>query len=244
MGLQERVRRDVGLASGMLRSALGFSEPWESSIRRFETQDRAAPPSRDGIVFVGSSSFTLWSSLAHDLAPFPVINRGFGGALIDDVVRYVDRIVIPYAPSAVVLFAGTNDIAGPYPASPEHVAQRFDAFVSRVGASLPEALVFYVAITPSRARWRLWPVAQRANRLVETRVASTPSTLRFIDLGDRLLGPDGLPDRRLYKLDGLHPNERGYAIWTEGIRSALEREPILVDAAGRKVGDCALQASV
>ena len=51
------------------------------------------------------------------MAPLPAVNRGFGGALIDDVVRYADRIVVPYQPAAVVLFAGTDDIGGARPAS-------------------------------------------------------------------------------------------------------------------------------
>ncbi len=203
--------------------ALGRPDPWEWSIRRFEAWDRVAPPYPGGIVFVGSSSFTLWSSMERDLAPLPVINRGFGGALIDDVVRYASRIVVPYEPSAIVLFAGTNDIAGRHPATPEYVAERFDAFVARIRISLTEVPIFYVSITPSRARWDLWPVAQHANRLIEQRGGADHS-LRFIDLTARLLGPDGLPDRSLYRRDGLHPNGRGYAIWTEEIRSAVERE--------------------
>jgi len=214
---------------GMVRSVLGVPNPWEWSIRRFEAHDRVTPPRPGGIVFAGSSSFTLWSSLERDLEPFPAINRGFGGALIGDVVRYADRIVVPYAPSAVVLFAGTNDIAGPHPAAPEHVAERFDAFVSNLFERLPEVLVFYIAITPSRARWTLWPISQRANRLIEARVAAD-SRLRFLDLAGRLLGPDGLPDRNLYRRDGLHPNARGYVIWAEAILSAFEHEPTLVAA--------------
>ena len=86
--------------------------------------------------------------------------------MIDDVVRYADRIVVPYQPAAVVLFAGTNDIAGARPASAGYVAERFDAFVAKVRLAVPEALIFYVAITPSRARWS---VAGRdgSNRLIE-----------------------------------------------------------------------------
>jgi lysophospholipase L1-like esterase len=211
----------------MLRAALGAREPWEPSIRRFEARDRADPPAGEGIVFTGSSSFTLWATLERDLAPFAAINRGFGGAMIDDVVRYADRIVLPYKPRAVVVFAGTNDIAGSRPAAPAYVAERFDAFVTRVHAALPEALIFYVAITPSRARWKLWPLAEQANRLIEERVLADPR-LQYVDFTSRLLGRDGLPIRSLYRIDRLHPNWRGYLIWAAEIRAALEREAALV----------------
>ena len=185
----------------MAGQALGLPSPWEHSIRAFEARDRRRAPGQGAIVFVGSSSFTLWSSLEGDMAPLPAVNRGFGGALIDDVVRYADRIVVPYQPAAVVLFAGTNDIAGARPASAGYVAERFDAFVAKVRLAVPEALIFYVAITPSRARWRLWPVAMEANRLIEARVRADAG-LRFIDLGWFLLGRDGTPDPELYRRDG------------------------------------------
>ena len=221
----------LGLVRGILGQALGLPSPWEHSIRAFEARDRRRAPRQGSIVFVGSSSFTLWASLEADLAPLPAVNRGFGGALIDDVVRYADRIVVPYQPSAVVLFAGTNDIAGPRPATAAYVAERFDAFVAKVRLAVPEALIFYVAITPSRARWRLWPVAMEANRLIETRVR-VDAGLRFIDLGRFLVGGDGTPDPKFYRRDGLHPSKSGYRIWAREIAAALHHEPALMEKLG------------
>ena len=190
----------------------------------------AALPARDAIVFVGSSSFTLWSSLEADMAPLPVVNRGFGGALIDDVVRYADRIVVPYQPSAVVLFAGTNDIAGARPASAGYVAERFDAFVAKVRLADPEALIFYVAITPSRRAgicgpWRWKPTASSKRVRADAR-------LRFIDLGPFLLGRNGTPDPGFYRRDGLHPNKSGYRIWAREIAASLHHEPALMQKLG------------
>jgi lysophospholipase L1-like esterase len=221
----------LGLARGMLGQAIGLPSPWEHSIRAFEARDRRRAPVPGSIVFVGSSSFTLWSSLEEDMALLPVVNRGFGGALIDDVVRYADRIVAPYHPAAVVLFAGTNDIAGARPASAQYVAERFDAFVARVRLAVPDALIFYVAITPSRARWSLWPVAMEANRLIEARVRADAG-LRFIDLNRFLLGSDGTPDLEFYRRDGLHPNKSGYRIWAREIAAALHHEPALMEKLG------------
>ena len=165
------------------------------------------------------------------MAPLPAVNRGFGGALIDDVVRYADRIVVPYQPAAVVLFAGTNDIAGARPASAGYVAERFDAFVAKVRLAVPEALIFYVAITPSRARWSLWPVAMEANRLIEARVRADAG-LRFIDLGPFLLGRDGTPDPEFYRRDGLHPSKSGYRIWAREIAASLHHETALMQKLG------------
>lgn len=224
MSILRSIGQGLELVVGTIRSRLGDPNAWEPSMRRFEAQDRANPPVRGGIVFVGSSSFTLWATLEQDMAPLPALNRGFGGALIGDVVRYADRIVLPYAPRAVVVFAGTNDIAGRNPASAQYVADSFDALTARIWATLPETVIFYVAITPSRARWKLWPIASEANRLIHERVRAEPR-LRFIDLTEKLIGPDGLPDRGLYRVDKLHPNNQGYVLWASAIKSALEAEP-------------------
>ena len=97
MSTPKRRRVVAGTCTWHARPGRGLPSPWEHSIRAFEARDRTTcGPVQGCIVFVGSSSFTLWSSLEEDMAPLPAVNRGFGGALIDDVVRYTDRIVVPY----------------------------------------------------------------------------------------------------------------------------------------------------
>jgi lysophospholipase L1-like esterase len=231
LGVLHSIELWLGLARGMMGQALGLPSPWEHSIRAFEARDRNRAPGQGSIVFVGSSSITLWSSLEEDMAPLPAVNRGFGGATIDDVVRYANRIVVPYHPAAVVLFAGTNDISGARPASAEYVVERFDAFVAKVRHAVPEALIFYVAITPSRARWNLWSVAMEANRLIEARVRAD-ARLRFIDLGQFLLGRGGTSDPEFYRSDGLHPSKSGYRIWAREIAASLHHETALTQKLG------------
>src|SRR5690349_14764054 len=87
-----------------------LAQEWESTIRAFERQDQAHPVPPDGIIFTGSSSIAYWSSLAEDMKPLPVINRGFGGSEYTDVNHYADRIVIAYHPAAVVVYAGNLDL--------------------------------------------------------------------------------------------------------------------------------------
>ncbi len=217
---KKQVRDNFNLLSGMLRSARNDPDAWEASIQTFEAQDQRQPPEPGLIVFTGSSSFTLWSTMERDLTPLPVLNRGFGGARIQDVVHYAKRIVLPYQPCAVVLFAGTNDIAPPKPASAHQVYEGYLAFVQLVHFWLPQIPIYFVAITPTPSRWEYWPIAQEANHLIEECTRSDPR-LRFIDLTDQLLGPDGKPDRSLYRLDRLHPNQKGYRKWTTAIQPRL-----------------------
>jgi lysophospholipase L1-like esterase len=214
----------------MIRKSLS-EDPlvWEPDIQKFEAADRLQPPSKmpgafpgpaDVIVFTGSSSITFWSTLEQDMAPLPVINRGFGGSRLEAVVHYAPRIVVAYRPRAVVLFAGTNDISGSKPKTAQEVFAGYRAFVDVVHAALPDTPIYYISITPTPSRWKLWPIVQEANRLIYDHTTTDPR-LRFIDLTNVILGTDGKPDRTLFRLDRLHPNQKGYAVWTAQIKPIL-----------------------
>ena len=218
---KEQIVDGFNMIIGLLRSSRGDPDAWEASIRKFEFQDRAHPLRQGEIVFVGSSSFALWARMEQDMAPLPVLNRGFGGSRIRDVVHYADRIVLPHRPKAVVLYAGTNDISWPRPADAKQVFEGYLAFVRQINEALPETSIYYVSISPAPSRWRYWPIVQEANHLIQEHTQTDPR-LHFIDLTSAILGPDGKPDRSLFRFDGLHPNRRGYARWTAVIKPVLE----------------------
>ena len=83
---------------------------FERDIQEFEAQDKENYPPEGAVLFTGSSSIKRWHSLEQDFAGIKVINRGFGGALFSDVIHFLDRIVIPYQPSAIVIYAGSHDL--------------------------------------------------------------------------------------------------------------------------------------
>ena len=220
MSFLQKIKDGFDMYVGGLRSTWNDPNAWEASIRAFEAQDRRQPPASGLILFAGSSSFTFWSTLEKDMAPLPVLNRGFGGARVQDVVHYAERIILPYRPRAVVLFVGTNDIAWPRPSTARQVFEGYLEIVQRIRSKLPGIPIYYVGITPVPSRWKYWPIVQEANRLIRAHIQSDPS-LRFIDLTDSLLGPDGKPNRSLYRFDGTHPNKKGYVQWTAVIKPVL-----------------------
>ena len=91
--------------------AAAQSDRWEKDIAAFETADLTAPPPKGEILFIGSSTIRLWD-LKTSFPDLKTINRGFGGSEMQDSTRYVDRIVVPYGPRIVVVYAGDNDIMG------------------------------------------------------------------------------------------------------------------------------------
>lgn len=185
-------------------------ERFASEIARFDSLDRAAPPAPGGIVFVGSSTFRLWTSLTDDFAGLPVVNRGFGGSTLPEALHYLQRTVIRYRPHTVVLYEGDNDIAAGR--TPQQVADDYRTFVRAVHDSLPDAHIVFVAIKPSPSRWSLQPKMAEANRLVRAIVAADPRQA-FVDVVTPMLGDDGRPRAVLYRSDSLHMTPAGYAIW-------------------------------
>jgi lysophospholipase L1-like esterase len=203
-----------------LRSSTSYAPgAWEWSIARFETADRLQKPPDYIVVFTGSSSITFWATLEQDMAPLPVINRGFGGSKLPQVTEYVDRIVLPYHPRAVVLYAGINDLAGLRAKTAQAVCTDFKTFVKIVHA-VSEIPIYYIGITSIPAGWNLWPIAQETNELIKAFTIQN-QRLHFIDLAEHLLTPEGLPDRTLYRSDGRHLNQKGYALWTAMIKPIL-----------------------
>jgi hypothetical protein len=140
--------------------SMGKPESWESSIRKFEESDRLHPPKPGTIVFTGSSSINCWHTLADDMQPLDVINRGLGGSQIAHVNQYARRIVIPYRPRAVVLYAGENDLSWPWSKSPNTVLHDFKRFVEIIHAELPDTRICYLSMKPSPLRWNNWKTLQ------------------------------------------------------------------------------------
>jgi lysophospholipase L1-like esterase len=191
---------------------------WEKDIATFEVQDRTNPPPKGAILFIGSSSIRLWKTLAEDLPEHKVINRGFGGSQIADSVQFVDRIVVPYEPKQIVMYAGGNDInAGK---NPEQVAGDFKAFVAKVHAKLPKTRIAYISIAPNPARWAQVDQVKQANELIRE-FTGTDKRLEFIDVFRHMLGEDGKPLPDIFVEDRLHMNEKGYAIWKRMVGAAL-----------------------
>ena len=192
---------------------------WEKDIAAFEASDRTNPPPKGAVLFVGSSSIRLWPNLAADFPDWKVIGRGFGGSHIPEATHFADRIIIPYQPSKIVLYAGDNDIAKGR--SPEQVFADFKEFVAKVRSALPETKIYYLAIKPSPSRWHLSPQSKEANKLIR-RHCTARRNLEYIDIWTPMLGENSQPDPKYFVKDNLHLNKAGYELWAELTRKALK----------------------
>jgi len=193
------------------------SAAWEKEIAAFEAKDKTNPPPKDCIVFVGSSSIRRWTNLNSDFPSLPVVNRGFGGSQLADSVNFAERIVIPYRPRQVVIYAGGNDInAGK---QPEEVYGDFVALVTRIRTKLPRTYLAYISSAPNLKRWAQVEKVKRLNALIAAYCRR--HGIAFIDVFPLMLGPDGHPKPDIFVEDGLHMNAKGYAIWREAVGAHL-----------------------
>jgi lysophospholipase L1-like esterase len=195
---------------------------FEPDIQLFEAMERDSPSAKGGIVFVGSSSFTRWTTLVADMAPLPVLNRGFGGSGIHQQSYFAPRILFPLQPRLIVFYCGENDIANDN-SSHKQVLDEFQDFVALCREHLPHTRIIYVAMKPSPLRWQWWPKFQEGNKLVR-RYAEEERNLRFIDLSPGMLDSTLHPHRHIWMSDSLHMNEAGYKVWVDLLKPYLAQE--------------------
>jgi lysophospholipase L1-like esterase len=194
-------------------------ERFAPEIAAFAKADQAGMPAPCGFLFVGSSSIRFWKSLATDMAPLPVINRGFGGSTIADVDFYFDKVVAPYRPRAIVFYAGENDLTAG--ATPEQVAQDFARFMDLKTKAFGATEVYFISAKPSKLRFAELAAQADLNRRVQA-LAKARHDLAYIDVVPAML-ENGAP-KDIYVADGLHMTPAGYAIWTAIVKPVLERE--------------------
>jgi lysophospholipase L1-like esterase len=216
-------RRRIALAVLALTCACARTTPaqtprFEDEIKAFEAADRASPPAPGGIVLVGSSSFRMWRDVNAAFPGVNVINRGFGGSIMPEVVHYAPRIVLPYKPRLVLVYAGDNDLNDGR--TPAQVLADYNAFVALVHRALPRTRIAFVSIKPSPSRWKIVDSMRVANALVRGAV-SRDSLQAYVDVFTPMLGANGRPRAELFIADSLHMTPAGYAVWRERLATVI-----------------------
>jgi hypothetical protein len=195
---------------------------WENDIQKFEQLDKSENYSQDAILFAGSSSIRLWSTLEKDMYPYPVIQRGYGGARLSDFAVYAGRIFSPHPCKGIVIFIANDITGGETDKSPAEVAKLFRYLLKTIRKTHPDTPVFWIAVTPTAARWSVWNEIQKANGLIQN-ICEHQANTRFIRTDFAFLDENGKPRTELFIEDKLHLNQQGYAIWTDIIKKELEK---------------------
>lgn len=203
------------------RPAGEYPDPqrFAEAIEAFAQADAVNESPSGAVVAVGSSSMRRWDHRIHeDLAPLTVLSRGFGGSNMNDVLHYLEPLVLRYRPRAVLLYEGDNDVALGIDA--DTIIGLFREVVRRIHEQDATVRIYVVSVKPSISRWSVWPQMQEVNRLLRAE-AAVDERLHFVDVATPMLGADGEPMPELFIADDLHMTEAGYDIWRDAVRAVL-----------------------
>lgn len=194
------------LCSGIL------AQPFINDITAFKKQDSVAFPPKNAILFVGSSSFTKWKDVQDYFPGHTIINRGFGGSVLNDVIRYESDIIFPYQPKQIVIYCGENDVASSDTVTGKVVLERFTRLFTDIRTQFPKTSIAFISLKPAPSRWKMKDRMVEANTLIK-KYLKKKRHAKFINVWDSMLGPDGKPIPDIFIEDNLHMNAKGYAIW-------------------------------
>jgi lysophospholipase L1-like esterase len=190
-----------------------YGQPFKQELLQFQKSDSIVMPPKGQIVLAGSSSFTKWKDVAMYFPGYPIINRGFGGATLIDLIYYVDEAIIKYQPSQVFIYCGENDIADVDTVSPATVLLRFKTLHGILLKKLPRATkIVFVSLKPSVARWHLESKFIEANKLIEGYI-NTQKNIQYLDVHTAMLDENKEVLKDIFIADQLHMNPKGYLIW-------------------------------
>lgn len=191
---------------------------WED-IKSFKTQDSVSFPPANAILFIGSSSFTLWTDVQEYFPGHTLINRGFGGSTLAHQIQYAEDIIFPYKPRQIVIYCGENDLAFDH-VSASIVLDRFKKLFQMIREKFTDLPVAYISMKPSPSRRHLVPMMREGNQLIRDFLTTQKNTA-FIDVHSQMLNASGEPIPEIFLNDSLHMNAKGYTIWQKAIEPYL-----------------------
>ena len=189
---------------------------FEEEIAEFEAWDAKNTSPENALLFTGSSSIRFWNT-ADSFPGYSVINRGFGGSQISDMLHYYDQIIGRYSPSLIILYCGENDIASGK--AIYHVFEDYLALLEQINRDYPQTPVLFISIKASSSRLDQTERFAAFNRMVQA-YSRTSRLLFYANLASPL-SKNGRPDDSYFGEDLLHLNDRGYELWNERLGAFL-----------------------
>jgi lysophospholipase L1-like esterase len=194
---------------------------------RAENAELVAAPGEQRVVFYGDSITDGWGRRAGtgDFFPGkPYVNRGISGQTTPQMVVRFRQDVIDLHPAAVVILAGTNDVAGNTgPMTPEMTEENLESMIDLAKANGIRVIV--ASITPAADYpWRpgLGPVAKihTLNAWLQAYCAAHGAT--YVDYFSAMADENGGMKPGI-SFDGVHPNAKGYAIMMPLAQAAIDK---------------------
>jgi lysophospholipase L1-like esterase len=221
----------AGLDRYRARRIAVFFDDFGQLGRYHDANGTLGPPSvkEDRIVFFGDSITDIWH-LDEYFPGKPYINRGIGGQTTPQMLVRFRRDVIDLHPRAVLILAGTNDIAGNTgPMRLEDIEADYASLAELARAH--EIKVIYASVLPVHDYTEKSKdfFAQRSpqkilelNRWLKDYCASATNDCLYLDYFSAMVDARGLLKKDLSD-DGLHPNAAGFKLMAPLAGAAIEK---------------------
>ena len=207
------------LACSVLFVAQAFAA-WEKEMAAFKKLDEENPPQPGLTLFVGSSTFTIWKSMQEDMPDIALINRGFGGSQVTDLIEHFDTVIAPYDPKHIVIYEGDNDLASGK--APELVLSNYKKLLETIRERYAQVPVTVVSVKPSEARRDKIESMNELNQKLNV-WASLTDNLYYLNTFDITVNGEGRPIPEYYQKDNLHLNQNGYKAWARKIAEHIKK---------------------
>ncbi len=198
-------------------------QPFSREIQQLRKEDSLRGyPMGKAILFIGSSSFTLWKDVNDAFPGYGIVNHAFGGSTLLDVIHYVKEIVPVSHTRQIVIYCGENDLASSDTVTGAIVAERFKLLFYLLRRRIKDVPIVYVSMKPSPSRQLLQPEMIKGNALIRDFLKKKKNTA-FVDVYKQMIDDEGRPLDELFGDDKLHMNKNGYAIWQRTIAPYLKK---------------------
>ncbi|MEA4936589.1 MAG: GDSL-type esterase/lipase family protein [Paludibacter sp.] len=178
---------------------------------------------RNQIVFLGNSLTQggKWSVWFPELHP---VNRGISGDNTEGVLARLDEVTNA-CPSKIFIMIGINDISQNY--NTDYLCKNFKKIVQRIKKESPGTTIYIQSLLPVNNSFGRYKKLINKEKQIETlnkqlKNLCKREKIQYVDLY-----PLFLQKRRtlnsIYTTDGLHLNDAGYQVWTDAIRSLVEK---------------------
>lgn len=203
------------LALTIMVSACSLKKnPNDSEAVIKKSQDFSAANDKGLVIFTGSSSIRKWNTLQEDCNGMQIMNTGFGGSKMSDLLQLIDQKILRFQPSKVYIYEGDNDIAAKV--KPREIISTAERIVEKILAANSTTEIHFISAKPSPARWKYKDEYLNFNALL-AEYCKTQEQLFYVDVWHPMLNADSIPNPDIFIYDKLHMNRKGYLLWKEVI---------------------------
>lgn len=195
------------------------SKRFQQEIDNFIDYDLKNSYPDNYILFIGSSSIRLWKT-AICFDEYNVVNRGFGGACITDMLYFYEVIAKKKYPKAIIFYCGDNDIS--INISVNEVYRNFIILFAKIKTDFPNTKILCIPTKPSKSRLKYLPkMLEYANLIKE--YCKENKDFYYVDIINDMIDKEKQPIDSLFCNDKLHLSEKGYNIWTKKVKEILKK---------------------